>query len=568
MRWIGSLFLVLAFARLVVIVLRTGDGVRPSGWLVLASMRDSAIAALALAVAVGIFGEPPTILALGVYVPWCVAAVVNVPVSRVFGTSTTAMMLGASGGAISDSFGPYVKASNVLGVGAVIVAAFATTFMPWFLEAPPLFVGLAVLAIASHVAVRRTRTRGIHRDPVVTLVRTRLARRAPRRMPRIALPGEGEHLDLGHLAGVARGRNVIWISLESTAARYVSAYGAPHDVLPAVSSLGALGLTFERAYAVCPESIRGLASWLCSFTPTPQTPPATYAASAFPADSIAQVAKDAGFRTALFHSGRFDYLSMREVIEERGFDLIRDAEAIPAMHVESFGIDESSVVQAILKHLDEHRDEPSFVVYLPIAGHHPYAAPGSAHAAELDDRDRYLLDLAHGDRAIAALLEGVRERGLWDTTLFVVHGDHGEAFGEHDGNVIHTFQAYEENVRVPLFIVAPGSDMGPLRVPNLTTLVDLAPTVAELLGLPLSSTWEGRSALRTRSNAFAMFADYGVEQFAVRDGRWKLVLTPEAGTPELFDVDEDPLELHDRAASEPGRVHEYTKALARFRRGP
>ena len=64
--------------------------------------------------------------------------------------------------------------------------------------------------------------------------------------------------------------------------------------------------------------------------------------------------------------------------------------------------------------------------------------------------------LRYGDASLGALVEGLRARGLAENTLWIILGDHGEAFGRHEGNYGHTFFLYDENVRVPLVIAAPG----------------------------------------------------------------------------------------------------------------
>src|SRR5262249_38331798 len=72
--------------------------------------------------------------------------------------------------------------------------------------------------------------------------------------------------------------------------------------------------------------------------------------------------------------------------------------------------------------------------------------------------------LHYSDEALGLLLQGLRERGLLDNTLFIILGDHGEAFGQHAGNFGHTLFIYEENVRIPYLIVAPGLIREPIRV--------------------------------------------------------------------------------------------------------
>ncbi|PYT23584.1 MAG: hypothetical protein DMG57_31510 [Acidobacteria bacterium] len=73
-----------------------------------------------------------------------------------------------------------------------------------------------------------------------------------------------------------------------------------------------------------------------------------------------------------------------------------------------------------------------------------------------DEFGRYRNALRYGDVSLGACVDGLRRRGLDQKTLWIVLGDHGEAFGEHDGNYGHTFQLYDENVRVPFLVAAPG----------------------------------------------------------------------------------------------------------------
>src|SRR5262249_56620346 len=123
--------------------------------------------------------------------------------------------------------------------------------------------------------------------------------------------------DLSRLRGAAAGRNIVMVGLESTAARYLGLYGAMPDVAPNLSALSKSGVVFENAYAVYPESIKGLFSILCSTAPGFDTDAESYAG--VPCRSIAEVLHAHGYRTALFHSGRFGYLGMNAIIRDRGY---------------------------------------------------------------------------------------------------------------------------------------------------------------------------------------------------------------------------------------------------------
>jgi membrane-anchored protein YejM (alkaline phosphatase superfamily) len=77
-------------------------------------------------------------------------------------------------------------------------------------------------------------------------------------------------------------------------------------------------------------------------------------------------------------------------------------------------------------------------------------------SAAQDEIDRYRDALYDGDVALGALIDGIRRRGLERNTVWILYGDHGEAFGQHIANFGHTFYVYDENVHVPFVIAAPG----------------------------------------------------------------------------------------------------------------
>src|SRR5581483_3517196 len=132
---------------------------------------------------------------------------------------------------------------------------------------------------------------------------------------------------------------------------------------------------FEHAYTVYPETIKSFFAVQCSVHPAIDTPPETYGRDFDPA--LATVLRERGYRTGLFHSGRFMYLGMDAVIRNRGYETLEDAGDIGGDHESSFGIDEPSTVRRILRWIDDLPTGQRFLVsYLPIAGHHPYLSPG------------------------------------------------------------------------------------------------------------------------------------------------------------------------------------------------
>jgi glucan phosphoethanolaminetransferase (alkaline phosphatase superfamily) len=494
-------------------------------------------------------------------------AAVNVPIAAALSSPLTPALMRASGGALADSIRHYLTATNVAALALpLLIAAIG----PLLLARPvaavrprarwtAVILGLAFVLLGP-TALMRTDTRGLHRNAIGALVQTSLVRVRPfnrsedwRRSP---FPGAPAGQPLEHLAGLARGRNVVLVALESTAARYLGLYGSQPDPAPRLSVLARDALVFERAYAVYPESIKGLFATLCSRPPAVDTPPESYAGAE--CEALPALLATAGYTTALFHSGRFDYLGMRAVIEHRGYAVLEDAGAIGGNINSSFGVDEPATVARMLAWIDSlPRQSPFFLTYMPVAAHHPYVTTGQRVFPGDSDFASYLNSIHDGDAALGALIDGLRGRGLEKNTLFVVFGDHGEAFGQHPGNFAHTLFAYEENVRVPLVIAAPGAIAGHTRISRLASVIDIAPTITALLGLPGSTRHDGTSLLTPGARMALFFTDYSLAWLGLADGCWKYLLEVDSNRSRLFDVCADPEEQIDRAAAEPDRVRAY-----------
>ena len=389
---------------------------------------------------------------------------VNVPVARVLGTPLTWNMMRATRGALEDSIRHHFTALNV---GSLVLVLGAGIFFPLLLtrrSVKPASWALAIAVLVVTIGVQvesRIETRGLQRNAFGALIgssgpdlgggandESPLGEDAATTVPALE--------DLERLRGAAKGRNVVLIVLESTAARYLGLYGAARDPTPTLTDLGRQAIVFDSAYAVYPESVKGLFSTLCSRYPAFNVPVEVHARA--PCASLAESLAETGYRTAIFHSGRFGYLGMAPMIEGRGFDVREDAGAIGGHVRSSFGVDEPSTVRRMLEWVDSLESrERFFLMYLPVAGHHPYAIPDYPGPFEgAGDFDRYLNSLHYGDAALRGFIDGLRARHLDDRTLFVIQGDHGEAFGQHADNVAHSLFIYDENVRIPYLIAAPG----------------------------------------------------------------------------------------------------------------
>ena len=169
------------------------------------------------------------------------------------------------------------------------------------------------------------------------------------------------------------------------------------------------------------------------------------------------------------------------------------------------------------------------------------------------------------DRFLGRLFEELRERGLWDKTMVVVTSDHGEEFADHRPNKfynVHCDTHYDEMVRVPLIFHVPGRWQDGAVIDDQVRLIDVAPTILELAGLPIPSQMRGFSLVPLMENgrwdrrleAFTEAGCIGAEWKTLRSERYKYAAifdpnlrdrTGISGEPKwqkLFDLQEDPKE--------------------------
>ncbi len=491
----------------------------------------------------------------------------NVPVALVLSSPLTPAMMRAARGPLRDSITHYL---NVTNVGSVVLIVAAGIILPLvfgrlnFHVRFPVLCAACLIVMAGPYAGGKVDMRGLHRNAFGALWPAHLS---------IAASAEADSLDwrtspfsteasesLLEYRGAASGRNVVLVMLESTGAQYLRPYVAADDPMPRLTDLASHSIVFDNAYSVYPESIKGLFATLCSNDPSFNTSAETVAT--FPCSSLAAAFAGAGYRTGLFHSGRFAYLGMQSVVDGRGFDTLEDAAAIGGDVHSSFGVDDRSTVRRILSWIDSTPPgQRFFLTYLPVAGHHPYAVPERGPFEGDNEITDYFNALHYSDASLSELIVGIRERQLDRNTIFVIAGDHGEAFGRHEGNFGHTLFIYDENVHVPFIVAAPGLIERQIRVKRVASLIDTAPTLLDLTGIRIPERVAGRSLLDPSAMMALFFTDYSLPLAGLRDSCWKYIFEMDSSRSKLFDVCKEPGESHNLAETEAARVSAYRNRL-------
>lgn len=286
--------------------------------------------------------------------------------------------------------------------------------------------------------------------------------------------------------------NVVLITIDTLRADHVGCYGYKQIKTPNIDALAADGARFERAFAVVPVTLPSHTSMLTGTYPmlsgihdfsgnklSPLQP------------TLASVLKQAGYQTgaaigAAVLDSRFGL--------NQGFDFYYD-------HFDFSRLDEANldqmerpgnvVADVALDWLAKNSQKKFFLwmhLYDPHFPYHPPEPYSREYAAQPYDGE-----IAFADEQVGRLLRFLKEKGIYQNTVIVLCGDHGESLGEH-GEKTHGFFIYNATMHVPLIIRLP-ENAAARTIADPVSLVDLMPTVLGAVGLEIPSQVQGRSLL-------------------------------------------------------------------------
>jgi arylsulfatase A-like enzyme len=374
--------------------------------------------------------------------------------------------------------------------------------------------------------------------------------------------------------------HIFFLVLESVGARQLLKQGRPDPSLtPNIARLASSGIMFDAVYTSFPATARSHVPIVSGGDPfqdaiilNRQAPP--------PAKPhLLSEFRKRGYRTALFASSDLNFGNLDQLLQGLGFDHffhfgVADPEFQTKYQLNSWGGSEDGVLYKLETWLQDQKNvsAPLFIEFLPNATHHPYSAPRHfvSPFKGASDEEKYRHSLHYVDDWLGKIVALTEKFDLYKNSLFVVCGDHGEAFGKlHPGSFLHQSYLYEENVRSFLLLSAPCLAGTPLVSSRFGNLGDLLATLLPLTGVPTSDPAPAPApapALKGRNLAafvdeprIAFFYKLAFPaKWGCRDDSWKFIGNMYAPQdPELFDLATDPDERHNLAALHPELVEDY-----------
>ena len=360
-------------------------------------------------------------------------------------------------------------------------------------------------------------------------------------------------------------RGVLLITIDALRADVVGSVVGGAPVTPFLDDLGRRGLVFERAYTPGPGTHLALFGFLSGLYPSQFL---RHPRSFDGVPLITSRLETAGIPTrAVYPRGCLTLGN--ETFRRFALDFGR-ASLQPGLS--------DLPVEETFRHLRPGPDDRRWFSYLHLMlPHHPYDQAAPAFVRGDGEFAMYCSEVRQADDVVRQLLSRFREAGLLERAWVVISADHGEEFGEH-GSKRHGSQLFDESVHVPLLVVGPGVRTG--RVPEPVSLVDLAPTLHHLFGLPdpAQRIYAGRSWIPLIAGLEDPARDEGIltenppigiavwnTREAIVRGAFKLIRDVRTRRSFLYDLENDPAERRDLAAGRPRLVRDLTAALMSLR---
>ena len=345
--------------------------------------------------------------------------------------------------------------------------------------------------------------------------------------------------------------NLVVITLDTTRADHLGAYGSKDVKTPVLDRLAREGVIFDQAMATAPLTLPAHASIFTAKFPPEHGVRDNGGFFVSPDQlTMAEVLVQKGFRTGGFVAA---YVLDAKWGIDQGFQTYFDDFDLARGRNRSLGDIQrpaNEVVDQALPWIDGVKGQRFFAWLHFYDPHTPYAPPEPFRSRY--QGHPYRGEVAFADSQVGRVIQFLESKALMEKTVIAVMGDHGESLGEH-GEDAHGFFIYEVATRVPFIVRAPFDTMRGRRVLDPVRAVDLMPTVLDLLGVATPAGLSGKTLvplltgatqeLGLEGYAEAMYPlhHYGWSDLrALRAGRFKLIDAPR---PELYDLERDPREL-------------------------
>lgn len=406
--------------------------------------------------------------------------------------------------------------------------------------------------------------------------------------------------------------NVVLISIDTLRADHLSCYGYTRKTSPNIDGLAQQGVLFANVFSQSPRTAPSHMTIMTSLYPDvhgienwENNKPQKRLDDSLP--TIAEVLRSHGYTTVAFTGGGNVHAALGF---DKGFDIYK--------HHYLYGLDYTHVIDETIAWIDNNYRKKFFLFFHTYAVHDPYLPPSiyrrkfdpdyqgtikdprdkapeswkntREELSELrktfwesvnkkDPRDIYFLKALYDgtincmdEQIVGPLLKKLQDVGIYNNTMVIFTSDHGEAFNEHK-NFLHN-DLYKETLHVPLIIVYPKIIPENVKIEQLVRLVDIMPTIFDVLDIDANMYMQGDSllpAINKKDLNLSCYSTHNIkENFtfeSIRTKEYSYIFKnwPKHTYQHLYDISKDPNEKLDIRKNKPEIVNKLIMSLSRMK---
>jgi arylsulfatase A-like enzyme/Tfp pilus assembly protein PilF len=380
----------------------------------------------------------------------------------------------------------------------------------------------------------------------------------------ILLAGAGIWFVVQQRSSIPAIRHVVLISLDTCRADHLSCYGYAQPTTPHIDALARQGYLFSHAFTPIPMTLPAHASMLTGTIPPHHGKHENKDVHFDPSHvTLAALLKTKGYRTGAFVgsqilNGRFGL--------NRGFDTYNDRFAQRGQSERRA----EEVNRVAFAWLEKQKDNPVFLFLHYYDPHDAYDPPEPF--ATTFKESPYAGEIAYVDHCIGEVIAKLKSLDMYESSLIIVTGDHGEMLGEH-AETFHMYFIYQSAVKVPLVVKLPGSNTAH-TIDDIAGIIDIVPTVCDLVDIDPPAPIQGKNL----APYFSMKPPESEDRYLYCESlyptiyqantllgliskRWKYIQTTR---PELYDLQKDPGEQTNLVETQPHRARILKDRLAQI----
>lgn len=305
------------------------------------------------------------------------------------------------------------------------------------------------------------------------------------------------------LFGSAEGKNLIVLQMESMQNFLVGLHIEGQEITPNLNKLVKENSYFKHFYQQVGQGNTSDAEFVVNtsmYIPPRGAATQVYAGKELP--SLPKLLKAEGYDSSTFHTNVVEFWNRGELYKALGFDRYYDAKFFGGEDTVFFGASDEVLYKKSIEELARMHDsgKPFYSQIISMTAHHPYTIPQDKRLIDLPERfddtlvGDYIQSQNYADHALGEFIADLKARGIWDDSLIVLYGDHLGlpiySLDNHEKDLMAEIYGreytYTDMINIPLVVVNPG-DENPTTYDQLGGQVDVLPTVANLLGLPLDN---------------------------------------------------------------------------------